>query len=68
MSKLAELLTNLGKDAALHDEYVEDPEAVMSRHDLTEEERHAMLQKDIETLKRLSGLDRLKSNSTIKAY
>jgi hypothetical protein len=67
MSKLAELLRRLGSEADLHDEYLADPKGVMERHGLSDEEVQAMLAKDVERLKELSGIDTLKSNGTINA-
>jgi hypothetical protein len=68
MSRLRELLVNLGKDAALHDAYVADPNAVMAEYELSAEEMAAMLAKDLDAVKQLSGMDNLKTNSSIKAY
>jgi hypothetical protein len=68
MSKLADLLVELGKHGDLYDAYQRDPEAVMRDHQLTEEETEAMLAKDVEKLKTLSGLDNLKSNDSVHAY
>lgn len=68
MSKLRELLVNLGRDTELHDAYLADPRKVMAEYELTEEEVQAMLAKDLDAVKRLSGMDRLQSNSIIKAY
>lgn len=67
MSKLSQLLMDLGKNTDLHDAYVDNPKEVMSHYQLTDEETQAMLDKNIEKLKKLSGLDTLKSNSTVKA-
>jgi hypothetical protein len=68
MAGLRQLLVDLGKSASLHDEYVEGPEAVMAKYKLSQKEIDAMLAKDIEEVKRLSGMDNLKSNSTISAH
>lgn len=68
MSKLKELLIDLGSDASLQDEYEKDPTGVMGRYGLTEEETQAMLDKDLDRLKQLSGLDTLKSNGNIHPY
>jgi hypothetical protein len=68
MSRLRELLVNLGKDAALHDAYVADPKKVMAEYGLNPKEVEAMLAKDLDAVKQLSGMDKLKTNSTIKAY
>lgn len=68
MAGLRELLVDLGRDTDLHDAYVADPEAVMSGYDMTAEEVAAMLAKDLDAVKRLSGMDNLRTNSTIRAY
>jgi hypothetical protein len=68
MSKLADLLVDLGKNADLQDEYARDPKAVMSRYGLADEEMKAMLDKDVDKLKKLSGLDSLKANGNVQAY
>lgn len=68
MSKLKDLLIDLGKDAGLQEDYEKDPRGVMGRYGLTEEETQAMLDKDLDRLKKLSGLDNLKSNGNIHPY
>lgn len=68
MSRLKELLIDLGKDADLQDEYEREPEKVMQRYECTDEEIRAMLAKDLEAVKRFSGLENLKSNGNIQAY
>lgn len=68
MSKLADLLVDLGKNASLKDDYDSDPKGVMARYGLTEEEMQAMLEKDLDKIKKLSGLDNLKSNGNVHAY
>lgn len=68
MSRITQLLKDLGKDTNLHDAYVSDPSEVMRRYGLSDEEVKAMLDKDVDKLKRLSGLDNLKSNGTVEAY
>lgn len=67
MSELTKLLKQLGQDSKLHDEYVTDPKGVMLKRGLKEEEIRAMLDKDVDKVSKLSGLDNLKSNSTVKA-
>lgn len=67
MSELTRLLEQLGEDAELQDEYVADPMKVMRDRGLSEEEIKAMLEKDLDKLRKLSGLDKLKSNGTIHA-
>lgn len=56
MSKLLKLMRELGRDAALAAEYERDPEGVMRRSGLSEEERKALRDKDFEAIKRLTGL------------
>lgn len=68
MSRLRELLVNLGRDTVLHDAYVANPEAVMRDYALSHTEMAAMLAKDLAAVKLLSGMDNLKTNSTIRPY
>ena len=70
MSKLLDLMRKLGSDAALAAEYAKDPEAVLRRAGLSEEERKAMLDKDYLAIKRLTGLEdgKFAVNHVIKAY
>lgn len=68
MSNLANLLVELGENADLQDEYETNPRQVMLRYELTEQEIQAMLEKDLDKVKELSGLDNLKSNGNIHAY
>ncbi len=70
MSKLLELMRNLGSDAALAAEYAKDPEAVIRRAGLTDEERRAMLDRDYGAVQRLSGLadGKFATNHIIMAY
>lgn len=70
MSKLLEFMRELGRNAALAEEYEKDPEAVMRRMKLSDEERRAMLEKDYEAIKKLSGLrdGQFATQSTILAY
>jgi hypothetical protein len=68
MSRLPELLVDLGRDSNVHDAYVADAEAVMSDYDLTAEEVAAMLALDLDAVKRLSGMDNLRTNGTVRAY
>ncbi len=70
MSNLLRLMQRLGADAKLNDEYLKDPAAVIGRYDLSAEERDALLGKDYEAIKRLTGLKdgQFATNSTIKAY
>lgn len=70
MSKLLDLMKQLGRDAALADEYKRDPEAVIRRAGLSKEERDALVNKDYETIKRLTGLKdgQFATNHSVNAY
>lgn len=68
MSELKQLLIDLAEDAGLQDEYEKSPRETMQRYKLSDEEIRAMLAKDLEAVKRLSGLDELKSNGHIQAH
>lgn len=68
MSGLRQLLIDLGKDGDLMDQYDRDPNTVMDRYECSAEEKKAMIDKDVDTLKQLSGLSNLKSNSGVHAY
>lgn len=69
MSSLVDLLRKLGQDPTLAQEFEKDPDAVMSRFELNEEERKALQSGDLETIKRVSGLSELHTtNKTVTAY
>lgn len=70
MSKLLDLMRKLGSDAALAEEYRRDPDAVMRRFGLSDEERAALHDRDYEAIKRLTGLvdGQFATNHTISAY
>ena len=70
VSKLLDLMRKLGSDAALAAEYGKDPEAVLSRAGVTDEERRAMLESDYAAVGKLTGLadGQYATNHTIKAY
>ncbi len=68
MSRLAELLKELGQKADVYKAYVDNPEAVMKDYGLNKDEVRAMLDQDVETLKRMSGLENLKTNSSVSAH
>lgn len=70
MSKLLDLMRKLGGDAALAAEYGKDPDAVMRRSGLSDEERKAMLEKDYPAIKRLTGLadGKFATNHIVMAY
>lgn len=67
MSDLTKLLKQLGEDPKLHEKYVADPKGVMKEWGLKDEEIQAMLDKDLDKLRKLSGIDKLKSNGIIEA-
>ena len=70
VSKLLDLMKKLGSDAALAAEYGKDPEAVLRRAGVTDEERRAMLESDYAAVGKLTGLadGQYATNHTIKAY
>jgi hypothetical protein len=70
MSKLLDLMRKLGSDAALAAEYGKDPEAVLHRAGVSDEERRAMLESDYAAVGKLTGLadGQYATNHTIKAY
>lgn len=70
MSKLLDLMRKLGSDAALATEYEKDPDGVMQRAGLSDEERTAMIEKDYAAIKALTGLTdgQFTTNHSIKAY
>lgn len=69
MSSLVDLLKALGRDAALAEEYRKDPDAVLDRYDLSDEERRAVKEGDVDAVKRLSGLsDVHTTHGTIHSY
>ncbi|MBG6082832.1 hypothetical protein [Rubrivivax gelatinosus] len=70
MSKLLDLMRKLGSDAALSSEYEQNPQAVISRFGLSAEESAALLNKDYEAIKRLTGLQdgQFATNHLIHAY
>lgn len=70
MSRLLELMRELGRNASLAQEYEIDADAVMQRAGLSEEEQRALREKDYEAIKRLTGLDdgQFATNHSIWAY
>ncbi|MBK1688838.1 hypothetical protein [Rubrivivax gelatinosus] len=70
MSKLLDLMRKLGSDAALSAEYDQNPQAVIQRFGLSAEEGAALLAKDYDTIKRLTGLQdgQFATNHVIRAY
>ncbi|MEN1928383.1 hypothetical protein WCE34_03200 [Luteimonas sp. MJ204] len=70
MSKLLELMRNLGSDAALAADYAKDPGRVVTRAGLSDEECKAMLDCDYAAVQRLTGLEagQFATNHIIKSY
>lgn len=70
MSKLLDLMRKLGSDAALAAEYEKDPEGVMQRAGLSDDERKAMSDKDYAAIRKLTGLTdgQFATNHVIIAY
>lgn len=70
VSNLLDLMRKLGSDAALAAEYDKDPDGVMRRAGLSDEERQAMAEKDYAAIKELTGLidGQFATNHVIKAY
>lgn len=69
MASLIDLLKDLGRDAALEGKYEKDPDSVIADYELSEEERKALKDMDVEAVKRLAGLEEVHvTNGTIKAY
>ena len=63
-------MRELGRDASLAREYETDPDAVMRRAGLSDEERRALTEKDYDAIKRLTGLTdgQFATNRVILAY
>lgn len=69
MDTLKQFLQDLGRDAKLAAEYESDPEDVMKRRGLSGEAREAIRRKDVDSVRRLSGLSKVHmTNSTIKSH
>ena len=70
MSKLLDLMRELGRNAALAREYETDAESVMKQAGLSDEERSALIEKDYDAIKRLTGLTdgQFATNHLIRAY
>ncbi|PKO59517.1 MAG: hypothetical protein CVU24_15140 [Betaproteobacteria bacterium HGW-Betaproteobacteria-18] len=69
-NKLLELVNALGRDAALATEYEADPDAVLARYGLSDEEKSAMKSCDCAVVGRLCGIGEnyYATNGVIKAY
>lgn len=69
MEALKQLLKDLGSDAELAAEYEKDPDGVMKKRGIPDEARKAMISKNLDEVRRLSGLrDVHLINSTIHAH
>lgn len=70
MSKLLDLMRELGRNAALAREYEADAESVMKQAGLSDEERRALIDKDYDAIKRLTGLTdgQFATNHLVRAY
>jgi hypothetical protein len=69
MATLNDLLNDLGTNAELAASWEKDPEGVMKHYTLSDDERRAMIQGDIEELKRASGLTSLRmTNGTVRSH
>jgi hypothetical protein len=65
MSKLAELLKNLGTDAELAKAYEENPQRVMEDAGLSSEEMTLLKEGDLKKLESVTGLDGLKKITVV---
>lgn len=71
MSKLLDLMKQLGRDAALADRYDKDPEGLMQEAGLNDEEKQALRTRDLPAIKRLTGLSETNmsiTQSNVRAY
>ena len=69
MSSIVKLLSELGSDAELQNEYKSNPESVIQRYDVSSDEKDAVLNGDVEKLKSLSKQDNIRMHdSIIKSY
>ncbi|MCL1123509.1 hypothetical protein [Shewanella surugensis] len=55
MSNLDGLLAKLSTDAELKDQFIADPESIMDAENLTDDEKAAMLDGDVDKLSDISG-------------
>jgi hypothetical protein len=69
MSKLVDLLRDLGKDADLCEAFKEDPDAVCDRYGLDDAQKTALKAGDVEAVKKAAGLSNASlTNGVITAY
>lgn len=55
--KAADFVTDLSKDPAKRDRFMEDPDAVMDEHDLSDEDKDVLRTKDSDKIKSYLGDD-----------
>ncbi|PKM07293.1 MAG: hypothetical protein CVV14_08945 [Gammaproteobacteria bacterium HGW-Gammaproteobacteria-4] len=69
-NKLLELVNALGRDAALAAEYEANPDAVLARYGLSDEQKAAMKGGDCAAIGRLCGIGEnlYATNGVVKAY
>lgn len=69
-NKLLELVNALSRDAALAAQYEANPDAVLARHGLNDEEKAAMKRGDCAAVARLCGVGEryYATNGVVKAY
>ncbi len=65
MSKLAELMKNLGSDAGLAKAYEENPQKVMEEAGLSEDEMKLLQEGDLKKLENETGLSGLKKITVV---
>ena len=57
MSKLIDFLDKLGSDAAFRKAYAQNPKKTMEDFGLTDEEQEAIMNSDVEKVKKIAGLE-----------
>jgi len=69
MSELVRLLKDLGQDAKLAEAYENDPDAVLTKYDLSDHETKALKTGDLDKLREASGLENVHlTKSTVKSH
>lgn len=69
MSELVRLLTDLGQDAELAEQWEKDPDSVLKDYKLDDDVIKALKAGDVEAIKKASGMDNVHlTNVTISAY
>ena len=68
MSELVRLLKDLGQDAKLAEAYEKDPDAVLKKYDLSDDEIKALKSGDLDKIREVSGLDEVHvTKSTVRS-